>query len=86
MLDTTTVALEIGNRFALPDHAYSDIRSGLDALLRHGIVNEKTAPSYAKVMTDWLVKQSYVPNTTDMAELKAALENGARSILNQSRI
>jgi hypothetical protein len=81
LMDSITIAQEIGDRFNLPDEAQADIRLGLDALLRHGIVNEKTAPSYAKVLADRMVKMSYLAESTEIAELKAALEDGAKTLL-----
>ncbi|CAN5344191.1 hypothetical protein BH11PSE11_BH11PSE11_32910 [soil metagenome] len=82
-MDTVTAAREIADRFDLPDHAQAAVRLGMDALLRHGIVNAKTAPSYAKTMSEWLIKEKSVPNTTDIVALKAALESGARAILDK---
>jgi hypothetical protein len=81
-MDAITIAKDIGNKFALPDQAQSDIRIGLEALLRHGIVNEKTAPSFAKVLTDRMVKMSYLAESSEIAKLTAALEDGARILLN----
>lgn len=82
-MDTITASKAIATRFNLRDHAQADIRLGMDALLRHGITNAKTAPSYARTMTDWLVKNKYLPDSTDIVELHAALESSALAILGE---
>lgn len=80
-IDAAIVSQEIADKFNLTCETRDKIRNGMISFLHPSGVSGNIVHSYAKLTTNWLIEEGYVPDNTDYAELKVALRNGARAVL-----